>query len=161
MSDSDLSNSIGPWFQFSDELRINALHLLNQPTLELGDAGLAQPKVFAAALLARTITNHKAVFMLLRAGLITEARTLTRSYTLTSNPMTRTKPSCGMSVRSITDWPTKSCCWTSDDNFDFIWIHSIGRLADTRRSALKRAGYESGRAREATLCCSRQVMVKS
>jgi hypothetical protein len=79
MSDPDLSNSIVPWFLFSDELRINALHLLNQPTLELGDAGLAQPKVFAAALLARTITNHKAVLMLLRAGLITEARTLTRS----------------------------------------------------------------------------------
>jgi hypothetical protein len=79
MSDPDLSNSIGPWFQFSDELRINALHLLNQPTLELGVAGLAQPKVLAAALLARTITNHKAVLMLLRAGLITEARTLTRS----------------------------------------------------------------------------------
>jgi hypothetical protein len=79
MTDVDLSNTVGPWFAFSDDLRINALHLLNQPTLELGDAGLAQPRVFAAALLARTITNHKGVLLLLRAGLITEARTLTRS----------------------------------------------------------------------------------
>ncbi len=79
MSDPDLSNTIGPWLAFSDDLRVQALHLLNQPAIELGDNGLAQPKVFAAALLARTITNHKAVLMLLRAGLITEARTLTRS----------------------------------------------------------------------------------
>ena len=79
MTDVDLLNTVGPWFAFSDDLRINALHLLNQPTLELGDAGLAQPRVFAAALLARTITNHKGVLLLLRAGLITEARTLTRS----------------------------------------------------------------------------------
>ena len=79
MTDADLSNTIGPWFQFSDELRINALHLLNQPTLELGDKGLAQPKVFAATLLGRTITNHKGVLLLLRTGLIAEARTLTRS----------------------------------------------------------------------------------
>ena len=79
MNDPDLSNTIGPWFVFSDDLRVQALSLLNQPTIELGDKGLAQPKVFAAALLARTITNHKAVVILLRAGLITEARTLTRS----------------------------------------------------------------------------------
>lgn len=79
MTDPELSNMIRPWLNFSDDLRIQALHLLNQPSMELGDKGLAQPMVFAAALLARTITNHKAVLILLRAGLITEARTLTRS----------------------------------------------------------------------------------
>ncbi len=79
MRDPDLSNTIGPWLEFSDDLRIQALHLLNKPIIELGDEGLAQPRVFVAALLARTITNYKAVIMLLRAGLITEARTLTRS----------------------------------------------------------------------------------
>jgi len=79
MTDLNLSNTIGPWFDFSDDLRTQALHLLDQPTLELGNEGLAQPSIFAAALLARTITNHKAVLILLRAGLITEARTLTRS----------------------------------------------------------------------------------
>ena len=79
MSDPDLSNTIRPWLEFSDDLRVQALHLLNQPVMELGEEGLAQPRVFVAALLARTITNYKAVIMLLRAGLITEARTLTRS----------------------------------------------------------------------------------
>ena len=50
MSDPDLSKTIGSWLDFSDNLRVQALHLLNEPTIELGDKGLAQPRVFAAAL---------------------------------------------------------------------------------------------------------------
>ena len=55
------------------------MSLLDQETIHLGSGGLSQPKVFAASLLSRTIMNHKAVLILLRANLISEARTLTRS----------------------------------------------------------------------------------
>jgi len=133
MSDPDLSNSIGPWFQFSDELRINALHLLNQPTLELGDAGLAQPKIFAAALLARTITNHKAVLMLLRAELITEARTLTRSCLENVLWMRRIKAEGTEFVTAILDDARQA-----DISFAKTLLPSAGFLSKEDRGDLQR-----------------------
>ena len=54
--------------------RLDAINLLDQGVLDIEDDNLAQPHVFAAALLSRAICNLKAVFVLVEAGMVVEAR---------------------------------------------------------------------------------------
>jgi Family of unknown function (DUF5677) len=70
---------LDPWFALADGVREQAMRLLDNKIIDLGGGRLAQPKVFAAALLARTMTNHRGAVVLARSGLIVETRTLTRS----------------------------------------------------------------------------------
>lgn len=79
MKEPDLSNTIPSWYTFGDDLWHRAIQMLDKPTIDLAGGGLTQPAIFAAALLSRTITNHKAMLLLAKAGLIVEARTLIRS----------------------------------------------------------------------------------
>ena len=75
---ADTENLIRRWAAVASSLRDHAIGLLDQGTLELGNSHLAQPHIFAAALLSRTIGNLRATFILIECGMVVEARTLTR-----------------------------------------------------------------------------------
>ena len=136
MTDPDLSNTLGPWFAFSDTIQIKAMSLLDQETIHLGSGGLSQPKVFAASLLSRTIMNHKAVLILLRANLISEARTLTRSCLENVLWMRRLKDEGANFVEAILDdarWADISFAKTllpasdfmTDEEREEVRLHSV------------------------------------
>jgi hypothetical protein len=64
--------------EFADKLYDFALAVLAEPEIPVGIRGAADPKVIAATLLIRTTSNFKGAIALARAGMIVEARTLTR-----------------------------------------------------------------------------------
>jgi hypothetical protein len=69
------------WTQFAEKLRQNGYALLQaaNPKLVVTDKGAADPNVIAATLLCRSLTHLKAVPILLKEGLIVEARTIVRN----------------------------------------------------------------------------------
>lgn len=69
------------WSRFAEKLRQNGYGLLRaaNPKLLVTDKGAADPNIIAATLLCRSLTHLKAVQMLLKEGLIVEARTIVRN----------------------------------------------------------------------------------
>jgi Family of unknown function (DUF5677) len=69
------------WAQFAEKLRQNGYALLQaaNPKLVVTEKGAADPNVIAATLLCRSLTHIKAVPILLKEGLIVEARTIVRN----------------------------------------------------------------------------------
>jgi hypothetical protein len=69
------------WEQFAEKLRQNGYGLLGaaNPKLLVTDKGAADPNIIAASLLCRSLSHLKAIVLLLRAGLVVEARTLVRN----------------------------------------------------------------------------------
>ena len=69
------------WAQFAEKLRQNGYALLQaaNPKLVVTDKGAADPNVIGATLLCRSLTHLKAVPILLKEGLIVEARTIVRN----------------------------------------------------------------------------------
>ena len=69
------------WADFTEVLKKNGYALLQaaNPKLVVTDKGAADPNVIAAALYCRTLTHLDAVQILLKQGLIVEARTIVRN----------------------------------------------------------------------------------
>jgi Family of unknown function (DUF5677) len=69
------------WEQFAEKLRQNGYALLQaaSPKLLVTDKGAADPNVIAATLLCRSLTHLKAIPILLKEGLVVEARTIVRN----------------------------------------------------------------------------------
>jgi hypothetical protein len=69
------------WKQFAETLRQNGYGLLAaaNPKLLVTDKGAADPNIIAASLLCRSLSHLKAIVLLLRSGLVVEARTLVRN----------------------------------------------------------------------------------
>jgi hypothetical protein len=69
------------WNQFAEKLRQNGYALLKaaNPKLVVTESGASDPNVIAATLLCRSLTHLQAVSVLLRAGLVVEARTIVRN----------------------------------------------------------------------------------
>jgi hypothetical protein len=69
------------WAQFAEKLRQNGYALLQaaNPKLLVTDKGAADPNVITATLLCRSLTHIKAVPILLKEGLVVEARTIVRN----------------------------------------------------------------------------------
>lgn len=66
------------WFSYCTKLRDVAMSMFAVSVITVGDDTLAQPKVFAAALLSRSLHNLHGVVVTARAGLLAEAGTLAR-----------------------------------------------------------------------------------
>ncbi|HAO42724.1 MAG TPA: hypothetical protein DEA80_17580 [Afipia sp.] len=71
----------GDWGRFAEKLRQNgyALLLAANPKLVVTDKGTADPNIIAATLFCRSLTHFKAIPILLKEGLIVEARTIVRN----------------------------------------------------------------------------------
>jgi len=69
------------WAQFAEKLRQNgyALFQAASPKLLVTDKRAADPNIIAATLLCRSLTHIKAVPILLKEGLVVEARTIVRN----------------------------------------------------------------------------------
>ncbi len=69
------------WAQFAEKLRQNGYALLRaaNPKLLVTEKGAADPNIIAATLLCRSLTHLKAVPILLKEGLVVEARTIVRN----------------------------------------------------------------------------------
>jgi hypothetical protein len=69
------------WSRFAEKLKQGGYALLQaaNPKLLVTDKGAADPNIIAATLLCRSLSHLRAVPMLLREGLIVEARTIARN----------------------------------------------------------------------------------
>jgi hypothetical protein len=68
-----------PATQVLSRLRAAAMTVLGASDIKITPSGLAEPRILAAALLSRTLSNYRGVIALAKMGLLVEARTLTRS----------------------------------------------------------------------------------
>ncbi len=75
----DSEERADPWLLFCDRLRAAAMTVLGASDIKITAVGLAEPRIFAAALLSRTLSNYRGVIAMAKLGLLVEARTLTRS----------------------------------------------------------------------------------
>lgn len=64
---------------YGERLRDNGIRVVMESELKITEAGAADQKMIACALLGRSLSNYKGVAMMVREGLIIEARTLVRS----------------------------------------------------------------------------------
>ena len=69
------------WNQFAETLRQNGYALLKaaNPKLVVTEKGASDLNIITATLLYRSLTHLQAVSMLLKAGLVVEARTIVRN----------------------------------------------------------------------------------
>ena len=74
-----LKDRVDPWLLFCGWLRAAAIAVLGASDIKITAAGLAEPRIFAAALLSRTLSNYRGVITMAKLGLLVEARTPTRS----------------------------------------------------------------------------------
>jgi hypothetical protein len=66
------------WFSYCSKVRDVALSMLAVSEISVAGDTLAQPEVFAAALLSRSLLNLRGVVVTAQAGLVVEAGTLSR-----------------------------------------------------------------------------------
>lgn len=66
------------WLEYADKLYDFAQSVLAGSSIPISPKGAADPKVLAATLLVRTISNFKGAMALAREGLVVESRTLVR-----------------------------------------------------------------------------------
>jgi hypothetical protein len=69
------------WFRLAERLIAKGKAVFEDSTVHESEAGTADPKVVALALLARTIGKFEAAVLLLNNGYLVEARTMTRCAT--------------------------------------------------------------------------------
>lgn len=67
------------WFAFSDKLLETAHAIFGEAEAPITARGASEPKVLALALLARSISNFKAVVILAQQGMVVEARIVARN----------------------------------------------------------------------------------
>jgi Family of unknown function (DUF5677) len=69
------------WEQFAEKLRHNGYALFQAANSKLlvTDKGAADPNIIAASLLCRSLSHLQAIVLLLRSGLVVEARTMVRN----------------------------------------------------------------------------------
>jgi hypothetical protein len=70
------------WARFAEKIRQNGYVFLQaaNPKLVVTDKGAADPNIISATLLCRSLTHLKAVPILLKEGLVVEARTIVRNF---------------------------------------------------------------------------------
>lgn len=71
--------SMAVWYAYGDKLISLGHALFGDADVLVTEKGFAEPKILGLALLCRTISNFRGVIALAKAGLVVEARTLTRS----------------------------------------------------------------------------------
>jgi Family of unknown function (DUF5677) len=74
-----LSEQVRNAIKFSDGLLGIAIETVGAANVSLSGFGARDPKIVSLALLCRTISNFKGAIVMVREGLVVEARTLTRS----------------------------------------------------------------------------------
>jgi hypothetical protein len=67
------------WYAYGDKLISLGHALFQNADVLVTEKGFAEPKILTLALLCRTISNFRGVIALAKAGLVVEARSLTRS----------------------------------------------------------------------------------
>lgn len=70
--------TLAAWFDFAEQLPATALTIFSETLIPETEWGAADPKVVAATLLIRTVSNFKGAVILTRARHVVEARVLTR-----------------------------------------------------------------------------------
>jgi hypothetical protein len=68
------------WLKYCRGLYDAGLRIISESDLMTVGSDVKDPKVLALALASRTLSNFNGAVMMVEAGLIVEARTLTRSY---------------------------------------------------------------------------------
>jgi hypothetical protein len=66
-------------FDLGGKMRDNGIRMVMQSELKITEHGSADPRMLAVALLGRSLSNYKGAALMIREGLIVEARTLVRS----------------------------------------------------------------------------------
>jgi hypothetical protein len=72
------TTTLASWLDFADTLPEIALSIFGEAEIPITEKGAGHPKVVAATLLIRTVSNFKGAVALARARRVVEARVLTR-----------------------------------------------------------------------------------
>jgi hypothetical protein len=73
-----MAHDLATWLKFTEKLLQIGYALFNDRQLPITGKGASDPSVLAITLLARSISNLRGVVLLVREGLVVEARTLVR-----------------------------------------------------------------------------------